>query len=191
MVLPSPKQPFTVCKMATSKRKRTVEEDLQQLKSPQRRLCFLNDELHKIIHIDRINNIVRTYNYVQDRQMAYLYTDYKKLRTPAYSIRLVGKLLSRSPDSIRKAINRGDVKKPYLMDQYVHGVYYFCETDIYNLRDFYASWHTGRPRKDGYITPRYDVPTKKELDALLGKSEMLYVKNKNGEFIPVWRAEDF
>ena len=34
-------------------------------------------------------------------------------------------------------------------------------------------------------------PTKKELDALFGKTEMLYIKNKNGDFIPVWKAEDF
>jgi hypothetical protein len=191
MVVPSPSKPFIICKMATAKRNRTLEEDLKQLKSPQRRLCFINDELHKIIHIDRVNNIVRAYSYLEDKQVAYLYTDYKKRRTPAYSIALVSKMLNRHPSSIRKAILRGDVKKPYLMDQYVHGVYYFCQTDVYNLRDFFANWHTGRPRKDGYITPRYDVPTKKEIDALFGKTEMLYVKNKAGDFIPVWRAEDF
>lgn len=177
--------------MPRKKSQTTVEEDLKKLKSPQRKLCFINDELHRVLHIDRTNNIVRTYNYIKDAPVAYLYTDYKKWRTPSYSIALVAKILNRHPDSIRNAINTGGVKKPYLMDQYVHGVYYFCETDIYNLRDYYASAHTGRPRKDGLITPRFDVPTKKEIDALLGKTEMLYVKNKNGEFIPVWKAEDF
>lgn len=177
--------------MGKIKKNTSLENDLEQLKSPQRRLCFINDELHRTLHIDRTNNIVRTYNFVQDKQVAYLYTDYKKWRTPAYSISIVGKILKRHPDSVRTAINTGGVKKPYMRDQFVHGVYYFCETDIYNLRDYFANLHIGRPRKDGNITPRFDVPTKRELDAILGKTEMLYVKNKNGEFVPVWRAEDF
>lgn len=177
--------------MATTKRKRTIEEDLQQLRNGNSRLCFINDELHKVIHIDRANNICRAYNYVQDKQVVYLYTDYKKMRTPCYTIALVSKIMNRHPDSVRDAIKRGDIKKPYLMDRFVHGVYCFSEKDIYNVRDYYANSHIGRPRKDGYITPRHDVPTVKEIDALLGKREMLYVKTKDGSFVPVWKAEEF
>jgi hypothetical protein len=49
--------------------------------------------------------------------------------------------------------------------------------------------HSGRPRKDGRITPRKNIPTEKELRSLIGDAIMLYTQNKNGEFIPVWAEE--
>jgi hypothetical protein len=52
-----------------------------------------------------------------------------------------------------------------------------------------ATIHSGRPRADGRINPRKDVPNEKELRSLIGKDIMLYTQNKDGEFIPVWAEE--
>ena len=35
------------------------------------------------------------------------------------------------------------------------------------------------------------VNTKEEVDAKLGRRDVLYVQNDKGEFIPVWRTVDF
>jgi hypothetical protein len=66
---------------------------------------------------------------------------------------------------------------------------YFSEDDLFKIREGMASVHSGRPRKDGRVTPRKDIPNEKELRSLIGKDIMLYTQNKDGEFIPVWAEE--
>jgi hypothetical protein len=66
---------------------------------------------------------------------------------------------------------------------------YFSEDDLFTIRSVLATIHKGRPRKDGRITPRRDLPTEKELRSLIGDSIMLYTKTEDGRFIPVWQEE--
>jgi hypothetical protein len=72
-----------------------------------------------------------------------------------------------------------------------NGKKYFNSDDILNIQDYFANVHFGRPRNDGSITPKRNSVTKEEVDARLGRREVLYVQNDNGEFIPVWRTMDF
>lgn len=154
------------------------------------KIYFLNGELYKIIKADRSSNICHLYNFQTEEVKKFLYSDFKKFRKPAYRIGKASKLLNRHPDRIRRAIWGGQVTKPLLVKRGESGTYWFSEENIHELRDFFANVHRGRPRKDGIIVS-HNVPTKDELDALLGNKEMLYIKNKNGDFIPVWRAEEF
>jgi hypothetical protein len=66
---------------------------------------------------------------------------------------------------------------------------YFSEDDIFEIRNVMANMHTGRPRKDGRITPRKDVLTERDLRSLLGDGMLLYTKTEDGRFIPVWQEE--
>lgn len=162
---------------------------------------FINGQFHEVINMNRSANIMRAYNFVENKIVTYSVTDYTKFRQQAYTIGNVAKLVSRDVTSIWKAIDRGDVTRPYLLPmkegvgkgQFAvgrSGVYYFSEDNIYEIRDYFASLHKGRPRADGLVTS-YKVPTVEELDALLGKREMIYVKNKNGEYVPIWKRVDF
>ena len=60
-----------------------------------------------------------------------------------------------------------------------------------NLQDYFANVHYGRPRKDCAITPLHRTVTKEEVDARLGRRDVLYVQNDKGEYIPVWRTVEF
>ena len=42
----------------------------------------------------------------------------------------------------------------------------------------------------GIVIPK-DVPTEAEVDAILGKKPVLYIRTSNGEYVPVWRQEEF
>jgi hypothetical protein len=66
---------------------------------------------------------------------------------------------------------------------------YYSEDELFKIREAIASIHCGRPRKDGKITSRKDVPTERDLRSLIGDAIMLYTQNKNGEFVPVWAEE--
>jgi len=174
-----------------AKTKTTVQEDIQRLKRSKSKLFFLNNELHRLIQADRTNNICRAYNYIQKEELTYLFTEYKRLKKPAYTISIVAKMFNRHPARIRAAINEGSIKKPFILDKLTNGIYYFSEKDIYEIREYFATVHIGRPRNDGATTAGKDIPTKRELQDILEGKEMLYIKTKDGNFVPVWKAEEF
>lgn len=177
--------------MVTQKRETTIQEDLQRLKKSKSKLFFLNNELHRLIQADRTNNICRAYNYEKDQEFTYLYTEYKRLRKPAYTISIVAKMFNRHPARIRVAIKQGSIRRPFILDKLTNGIFYFSEKDIYDIREYFATVHIGRPRNDGATTAGKDIPTKRELQDILEGKDMLYIKTKDGNFVPVWKAEEF
>lgn len=162
---------------------------------------FMNGEFHELIATNRAASFVKAYNYENNNVVTYSLSDYKKFRQQAYTIKHVSGFIERDQSSIWKAIDRGDVKKPFLLPVKKDagkgqfgvgrvGIYYFSEDNIYELRDYFAGVHKGRPRADGIVIP-YNIPSVEELDAMLGKREMVYVKDKNGQFVPIWKRVDF
>ena len=107
----------------------------------------------------------------------------------AYMIGEVANMVNRHKDRIRCAIREGAIPQPQRAGP--NGKNYFSPDDILNIQDHFANIHFGRPRKDGAITPKRNSVTKEEVDAKLGRREVLYVQNEDGEFIPVWRTIDF
>lgn len=160
------------------------------LKTPKsRRRIFINGELHHIIYINVPGDIVTTFNYVQDKIIKYPYRHTKKHSQKAYLINEVGKIVNRHPDRIRAGIREGKLKKPQRAGP--RGKYYFNDEDILDIQDYFANIHFGRPRRDGIVKPLKRTVTKEEVDAKLGRRDVLYVQNDDGDFIPVWRTADF
>lgn len=162
---------------------------------------FINGQLHEVINVNRSSGMIKAFNYPEEKVVGYTMSDYKKFKQQAYTISHVSKFIGRDVTAIWKAINRGDVSRPFLLPSKADagkgkfaagrsGVYYFSEDNIYEIREYFANVHKGRPRGDGLITS-YKVPTIEELDALLGKREMIYVKDKKGNFVPIWKRVDF
>lgn len=178
--------------MDLENRERALEEIKSRVeKKYKTRFYFLNGDLFKVVRVDRSANTCYLYNLQTKENKMFLYSDFKKFRKNAYKMNRVSKLLNRHPDRIRKAIWEEKVSKPLLIKSGPSGGrYWFTEDDIRGLRDYFATVHRGRPRKDGVIVT-HNVPAKDELEALLGNKQMLYVKNKNGDFVPVWKAEEF
>lgn len=160
------------------------------LKTPKRRRkIFINGELHHIIHINRPADVATTWNYRQDKMVRYPYKTMKKHAKKAYLINEVAKMVSRHPDRVRVAIYEGGIKRPQQSGP--NGKFYFNEDDILDIQDYFANVHYGRPRKDGAITPLHRTVTREEVDASLGRRDVLYVQKDDGEFIPVWRTIEF
>jgi hypothetical protein len=164
---------------------------------------FINGEFHEVVNINRAANILRAYNFSDNKVVTFSITDYNKFRQQAYTIGNVARLVGRDVTSVWKAIDGGVVSKPYMLPLKNNsnagkgnfgvgraGIYYFSEDNIYEIRDYFAGLHKGRPRIDGAVTS-YKVPSIEELDAMLGKREMVYVKNKDGEYVPIWKRVDF
>jgi hypothetical protein len=158
------------------------------------RYFYLNGLLHKSLHINRGADTITTWCYPQHKRVAYTYSDVKKRKEPAFSTAEVSKMLNRGRLTLEYAILEGNIPRP----QHTYGIdehkrmfqYLWSETDILEAHAYFSTVHKGRPRNDGLITP-LRLPTLRELRAMIRQEEMLYVKGEDGEFRPVWKAEDF
>lgn len=150
--------------------------------------------LHKSLHINRGADQITTWCYPLHKRVTYTYSDVRKRRGPAFTTKEVAEFLNRSRVTIEHAILDGNVSKP----QFTYGLnerknlykYLWSEKDVMEAHAYFLTVHRGRPRKDGKITPS-GLPTARELRAMMRNETILYVKDENGEFKPVWKAQDF
>jgi hypothetical protein len=155
---------------------------------------YLNGDLHKALHVNRPDDVMIAWNFAEEKRVAYNYSDVLRNKQHAYSISEAAKLLNRHSDTIKRHLRSGEIKRPQqahaLEDKTRLGRYYFTDEDIKEMREFFKTIHIGRPRKDGEITAS-NIPSKAELEAMLRNETVLYAKNKDGEFVPVWKAPEW
>ena len=179
--------------MDNEDRKNPSKKNWQPIVKPSNVIFFLNNELVKLIHSNKANNICILYNYITDKEQSMLYSDFKKHRKKAYTVKNTLMIFRRSRVHLERLITKGIVMPPTGATvggkRQWRSMSYYSEDDLFKIRDGLASIHSGRPRKDGKVTPRKDVLTERELRSLIGEAIMLYTKNKDGEFIPVWAEE--
>ncbi len=168
----------------------------QNRKKAERRFIYfyLNDALHRALQVNRPDDTIITWNFVEGKRVAYNYSDVQRNKRHAYTISEVGKIINRHVDTIKRHLRAGDFPKPQqshaLDDKTKLGRYYFSENDIRYIREFFKTIHIGRPRSDGNVTPS-NIPSKAELEAMLRNETVLYAKNDQGEFVPVWKQPEW
>jgi len=62
---------------------------------------------------------------------------------------------------------------------------YYSEDDVIEIRKILAGIHHGNARKDGLVTNN-KIPTEQELKHRMGDGQILYLKNDEGKFVPVF-----
>ena len=164
-------------------------------KRPQLKYIFLNGDIHKVVRINRAKDLLVTWNYPKGKKVSYNYTDALKRYETAFSTREVSMMLGRAKLVLERAIIRGDLEKP----QFTYGLdekknfyqYFWTEKQIMDALEYFSNVHQGRPRKDGQITAARDLPTPREVRAMIHEeAQPLYVK-VGDQFIPSWRAKEF
>ncbi len=155
---------------------------------------YLNGLLHKKLLIDRTRDSVTTWCYPLGKRVTYTYSDVKKRKEPAFTGLEVSAMIGRSPRTLKRLINDGDIEPPQhtygLNEKRIKYKFMWSEADIMNLHEHLANTHRGRPRHDG-IQRNTGIPTRKELRAMIKQENILYTLTKDGDFIPVWKAQDF
>lgn len=161
-------------------------------KSKQIKQFYLNDHLHKVVHVNRAKDLVTAYDFVEHKLKVYPWSEVKRKKQNAFTITQAAELISRHRDRLLEYMYSGDVAFPqreYSMETGKPGRYFFSEDDMMEIRDYMATIHIGRPRNDGRITNNR-VPNRDEFRTMLQSGRMLYVK-ENNEFVPVWKAEEW
>lgn len=162
--------------------------------APRLRYFYLNGKLHKVLRRSRAEDLLIAWDYKLSKRVAYSLADVNKNKQYAYSISEVVKIIGKHEDTIKLHLYRGDLKFPQqiysLNGNKTPGKYFWSEDDVRQMHDFFKTVHRGRPRKDGMITPG-DMPSRAEIEAIMKQEDVLYIKNNNGEFIPVWKQPEW
>lgn len=171
--------------------------DSQGNRSPKKRplrYFFFKDKLHKKLRINRSADTIEAWCYPDSRRVVYTYSVLKRGLETAYSTVQVAEMLGKHTDTIENAVKAGNVPEPQIVytmsaNKRKHA-WKWDERAIMDLHAYFLTVHRGRPRKDGRITPQ-QMPTARELRAMVRQEEILYKKMPDGSFQPTWRAEDF
>ena len=153
---------------------------------------FLNDHLHRVIHTSRPTNELTAFDFIDGKIKVYPYSEVQRRKQSAIKVKKLAKMLNRHHRTIQRHITLGNIPRPqqeYAIHSKQPGAFFFSEDDAMLVRDFFATIHYGKPRKDGRVTP-FRVPTREELRLMIDSGKMLYVK-QNDEFVPIWRAQDW
>lgn len=157
------------------------------------RYFYLNDKLHKSLHINRGTDVITTWCYPDHKRVAYTYSDVLRRKKTAFTTTQVCKMIMRHRVTLERAIVRGDIKQPQfiysLQGEHSKFKYMWREQDVMAVHAYYSTVHRGRVRKDGLITPQ-KLPTPRELRAMMRDDEILYIK-QGDKMVPTWQAEDF
>jgi hypothetical protein len=160
--------------MARAKRSRTRKKFLY---------FFLNDKVHKVLKLSRAKDELIAWCYPDKKRMLYSYSQVEKNMGNAYSTKQVAQILNKHKVTIEDYILEGKIKAPSKI--YPIGKpdsswskYMFSEKDIMDLHDFISD--------AGHSS---NLPSKAEIRALLKHNVILYTKNSDGSFVPVWKAE--
>lgn len=160
--------------MAGKKRKRSSKKFLY---------FFLNGKIHKVLRRSRAKDELVAWCYPDHKRVMYSYLLVEKNMENAYGIHDVAGLLNRHRVTIEEYILEGKVKEP----QRVYPIsnptsrwnkFMFSESDILDIHQFILD--------AGYSS---NIPSKTELKAILKHNLILYTKNQEGDFVPVWKAE--
>jgi hypothetical protein len=150
--------------------------------------------LHKVIRRSRAEGLLIAWDYNLGKRVAYNLDDFNRNKQHAYPISEVSKIIGKHCDTIYMHLNRGNLKYPQriyaLNGNRTPGKYLWSEDGIREMHDFFKTVHRGRPRSDGGTTPG-DMPSRAEIEAMMKQETVLYVKNNDGEFIPVWKQPEW
>lgn len=163
-------------------------------RKPKVRYFFLEGELHKVLAINRAQDLLTAWHYREGKTVAYVWSDARKRMGKAFTMQQVSQMIGRHRVNIEWYILRGNIREPqriYALDGTKKpGKYMFSEKDIFELHDYLLTVHIGRPRKDGKITPG-KMPSRAELRGMVNHDTVMYVKTDDDEFVPVWKEPDW
>jgi len=157
------------------------------------RYFYYGGKLHKRLAVDRASDEVLTWCYSEHCKKVYSWSAVKRSAERALTYADVGELLGRSPRTIRNWVYAGYTNLPeqtYSLETGKRGMYLFSKEHVYSLWDVMRRVHRGRPRSDGMITT-WNLPSKDVLRSAMDNDVIFYAINSDGEYVPIWKAEEW
>jgi hypothetical protein len=163
--------------------------NLKPIIKPKTKIWFLNGDLIRVVHTSRSAGIITLYNKTKDEMMTTTIVEFKKKRKKAFTVKETAQLLNCHVKHIPRLVKKGVIPEPVGElpggKRAFHYLSYYSEDTIMEARKAMSLIHQGQPRKDGLITNN-KTPTEQELRYAMGDGILLYTKDENGNFIPIF-----
>lgn len=163
-----------------------------------KRFCFYQGTLYYIRFVDRPNDIAYVFNMPEQKEQQVIWSAFQRGKTPARRTSQVAHIINRSPSALRRNMGAGTVHTPPCYPSPLIGENnkmqknrWWSEEDIIKCHAGFLDLQRGRTRKDGTIPHAQNLPTKREVIAMLAGRPILHIKGKNGQYVPVWKEKEW
>lgn len=147
--------------------------------------------LHRVLHVNRSQDLVTAWDYIDGKRKMYGWSDVRRTMQNAFTIKDTAEILGVHKMTVDTYIREGRVKMPqriYDLSTRKPGKYFLSEDEVLDMHSAMSETHQGRPRKDGLVTNN-NVPNRAEVRTLVRAGDVLYTKDENGEFVPIWKEQ--
>jgi hypothetical protein len=151
---------------------------------------YLNGVLYKTLRAEKRTNMLYANDCRDHKLTAFILSDVRALGRKTYKISQVSKMLGCSNITLRRYEREGRIKPPQRWKQNLDeaGLRYYSEDHVREIREAMSEVSRGKPRRDGIVVPREQLPSAEELEAMFSEEDMIYEK-VDGEFVPIWKAK--
>lgn len=153
-------------------------------------MFFLDNELNKKVRTIPSENILVAWNFPKESRVHYNYQQARRRIQGAYNIKEVAELLEEPVDKLKKLVRNNILSRgsgsSYTIASRRPGPVYWSEDDVLITRsELFAI-----AKKNMYGEPYagFKLISEAELIHKIRGGESYYIKNKDGEFVKVWRA---
>jgi len=157
-----------------------------------KKLYYFNGHLYRVIKHNRGEGVVyATDVYNSEEQVLLSYVEFKNKAYNAYTLAGAAKLLNRAKRTIEMLVKAGYVSSvdrvPMGPGRHYYALSREAVLDVHKV----LSMRTGhRPRKDGSVLVK-GLPSREELMTEMKNEITLYARNKDGDFVRIWEAEEW
>lgn len=149
--------------------------------------------LHRNLGVNRSRDEVSAWCYQHRHKRIFSWLAVKRDGEIALTYTEVSLIIGRAPRTIRDYVLRGYIKNAqhtYSLKTGRKGMYMFSKAQVLQLYDVIKEIHFGRPRKDGFVQNR-NIPDINEVRAAVENGLFIFAKGRDGEFVPVWKTEEW
>lgn len=164
------------------------------------RYFFYRDKLHRTLKIVRSRDEITAWCYPDHQEYMYAWSDVQRRAEIAKTTRQAAEVMDLDPNILRGYVQKQYVPMPqrsYKIEdeqKYRNGYrlpqssMYWSYKDIERVNDIRKNF--GRYKRG---SKRYEkfAKTDKEIKAAALHGIFMYTKNKDGQFIPIWEAEEY
>jgi hypothetical protein len=172
---------------------RKKRRELKKYERKRWRHFYYNGKAHKMLALHRGRDEVLAWCYKEHDKKIYSWIDVKRNGSPAMFRSEVARIVRRDPRTIEGLIYKAKIRKPertYSLETGRPGPFLYSKQDVYDIYEYIRQTHRGRPRQDGFTT-NWHVPDKQEIRAAADSGLFIYARNELGEYVPIWKAEEF
>lgn len=158
--------------------------------TPVPEMFFLDGDLHKKIRTIPSENTLVAWSFPKEGRVHYNYQQARRRIQQAFNIKQVALLVEEPIDKLKKLVRNNILSRgsgaSYTIASRRPGPVYWSEDDLLDLRsELFAI-----AKKNMYGEPYagFKLISEAELLHKIRGGESYYIKNKDGEFVKVWRA---